>query len=94
MTTFSNAVAGAQLMVTSPNSTPDGNQVLGDGTIRGPVFYSGRYVKYILMLSGAQNNRLRSAILWVRSGEYGPTSAADFMSSSRMFYTELFFTGM
>lgn len=89
MATFSNAVAGSQLVVPI-----DGSQIVGDGQIKGPITYAGRDVKYMMMIYGAQGDRTRSATLWVRSGTYGPTAPADFINSSRMFFAQFYFMGM
>jgi len=53
---------------------------------------SGQYVRYYLeIVDSGDNYQVR---LWVAGGRYGTNLIRTFKESSKMYYTELFFSGM
>ena len=53
---------------------------------------SGLYIRYYLDIVGSGD--IIGVRLWLASGEYGTTDLSIFKESAKMYYTELFFSGM
>lgn len=78
-----------ELLYDLPNAINEGG--LEPGKIQFPVG-SGLYVRYYLDIVGSGD--ILGVSLWVASGEYGTKDLEIFKASAKMYYTELFFSGM
>jgi type II secretory pathway component PulJ len=50
------------------------------------------YVRYYLQIARVGDNY--AVKLWIKAGEYGTKNISQFKSSAKLYYTELFYSGM